>query len=111
MKVYTRKTNIISLKQKTDQVKTTKEGDIETKEPVYENITFDLNTKKGGQDYVNAMVGKLEGLQGSANQDKVLAIKRMVGELFDKTQSKEAQEYNKKKKPGILDNINIKKEE
>jgi len=93
---FNSKTNIISLKQKTDQVKTTKEGDIETKEPVYENITFDLNTKKGGQDYVNAMVGQLEGLRGAANQDKVLAIKRMVAKFFDSTQSAEAQEYNKK---------------
>ena len=108
---FNSKTNVISLKQETGQTKTTTEGDIETKEPIYEDITYDLNTKKGGQDYVNAMVGKLEGLQGSANQDKVLAIKRMVGEFFDKTQSKEAQEFNKKKKPGILDNINIKKEE
>ena len=54
------------------------------------------------------MVGKLEGLQGSANQDKVLAIKRMVGEFFDKTQSAKAQEYNKKNKKGTgsLDEVN-----
>jgi len=105
---FNSKTNIISLKQKTDQVKTTKEGDIETKEPVYENITFDLNTKKGGQDYVNAMVGQLEGLRGAANQDKVLAIKRMVAKFFDSTQSAKAQEYNKKNKKGTgsLDEVN-----
>jgi len=118
---FDRETNIINYKRETGAIKEVTDDQGETiKTPIEEDATFDLNTQKGTQEYVNAMVNQAEGLQGSSRQDKKLAVKRMVNEIFtkrrkksndyfageaDKAAAKEKEKADKKEKPGIYDNI------
>jgi len=86
---FDRETNIINYKRETGAIKEVTDDQGETiKTPIEEDATFDLNTQKGTQEYVNAMVNQAEGLQGSSRQDKKLAVKRMVNELFNKLRKK-----------------------
>jgi len=91
-------TKIVEFTEKVKYEKELKGGKIET---VTEDVgsSWDLNTKTGMQDYVNAVVDNSDEFKGQSNGVKRAAVKKMVGKYFKELEKKkkEAAEAKKKK--------------